>query len=336
MRVLITGGAGFIGCNAADRFLADGHDVTVLDNLSRPGSTANLDWLSRRHPTRRGPRGRPRCRCRPGPHPPWRPPDAVIHLAAQVAVTTSVQDPRSDFEINALGTLKRFGSGAPGGTDAVVLYASTNKVYGGLEDLRVVALTVATPSPSTRTASPNSGRWTSTRRTAVPRVRRTSTPATTRASTTCGPSCCGNRASMDARQFGMEDQGWVAWFVLAAMSGKPITIYGDGCQVRDVLFVDDLVAAYRAAIETPAAWGEIINVGGGGQPDVGLDRFRTDPRRTARPSDPGQLRDWRSGDQRIFVSDIRKAERLLNWKPTVAPKDGVRLLFEWAAAEAGA
>ena len=137
---------------------------------------------------------------------------------------------------------------------------------------------------------------------------------------------------MDARQFGMEDQGLVAWFVLAAMTGKPITIYGDGCQVRDVLFVDDLVAAYRAAIETPGGLGrDHQRWRRPGQ------RCRSGPISDRSSKNCSAVRsrsagDWRSGDQRIFVSDIRKAERLLNWKPTVAPKDGVRLLFEWAAA----
>jgi CDP-paratose 2-epimerase len=136
------------------------------------------------------------------------------------------------------------------------------------------------------------------------------------------------------RQFGMEDQGWVAWFVLAALSGKPITIYGDGRQVRDVLFVDDLIGAYRAAIATPAAWGQVFNIGGGPAHTMAVwSEFGPILEGLIGHPIPVTYDDWRPGDQRIFVSDVTKAERVLGWRPTTTREEGIRHLFEWAKAE---
>jgi CDP-paratose 2-epimerase len=338
MKILISGGAGFIGCNAAAALLADGHDVIVLDNLSRQGSDSNLEWLKRRHPGLRfveaDIRDADTISRRFGELGTL---DAVLHLAAQVAVTTSVVDPRLDFEINAAGTLNLLEATRAMSPNAAFIYASTNKVYGGLEALSVVQ---------------KDGRYQFADR---PLGISEEEPLDFHSPYGCSKGCAdqyvrdyGRIYSLRTvvlrqsciygrRQFGVEDQGWVAWFVLAALTGKPITIYGDGHQVRDVLFVDDLIEAYRAALTNPSAWGQIFNIGGGPRFTMAVwsDFGPILERLFGRPIDVA-FADWRPGDQRVYVSDVRKAERVLGWRPTTAPEDGIAKLYEWASTELGA
>lgn len=331
MRVLITGGAGFIGCNLADALSQAGDKVIVLDNLSRPGSEINLRWLQTNHPDLRFVQAN--IQNEPAVRTAIREAgqlDAVIHLAAQVAVTTSVLHPRLDFEINAQGTLNvleavRAAKGKP-----VVIFGSTNKVYGELSHLAVdeepnryvfrdrpfgigedEPLSFHSPYGCSKGAADqymlDYARIYGLR-TVVFRQ-----------------SCIYGR-----RQFGLEDQGWVAWFLRAALSDRPITIYGDGRQVRDVLFMDDLVRAYRAAIRTPAAWGQAFNIGGGPKFTMSVwAEFGPRLERLLGRSIPISYSAWRTGDQHIYVSDIRKAKRLLSWEPTTPPDQGIAELYEW-------
>ena len=334
--VFITGGAGFIGVNAADHFLRRGDSVTVYDNLSRRGGRANLDWLHAEHGSERlsvvEADIRDDARLTAGVA--AAAPDVVLHLAGQVAVTQSVVDPRGDFESNALGTfnlLEAVRHGAPG---AAVLYASTNKVYGGMEDVGIVRagdrygyadyphgipesfpLDFHSPYGCSKGAGDQYMRDYARiygLRTLVLRQ-----------------SCIYGR-----RQFGVEDQGWVAHFVIATVLNRPIAIYGDGMQVRDVLYVDDLLAAYQAGIDRmDDLRGEVLNLGGG--PDNTLSvwgEFGPLLEGLAGRPIPVQYGAWRPGDQRVFVADIRRAEALLGWQPRVSPAEGVARLYEWVAA----
>jgi CDP-paratose 2-epimerase len=333
VRILITGGAGFIGCNTADAFLADGHHVAVLDNLSRPGSELNLSWLRDRHPglefhqvdvqDTHAVAAALRAVASV---------DAVVHLAGQVAVTTSIADPRSDFQVNALGTLNVLEAVRAWARDAVVIYASTNKVYGNLEHLAVrqrdrryefadrpQGISEAEPLDFHSPYGCSKG--------AADQYVRDYARIYGMRTVVMRQSCIYGR-----RQFGMEDQGWVAWFVLAALAARPITIYGDGRQVRDVLFIDDLVRAYRAALRTPAAWGEVFNIGGGPRRTLSVwTEFGPLLERMLGREIPVTFADWRPGDQRVFVSDVRKAERLLGWSPTTSVEAGIAALCDWAA-----
>lgn len=335
MRILITGGAGFIGCNSADALWQEGHEVIILDNLSHPGSALNLAWLQQRHPTVPFFQADIRqCETIQNLLRQIAPLDAVIHLAAQVAVTTSVADPRLDFEVNALGTLNLLEAVRRITPEAVLLYASTNKVYGEIAHLDVVAaetryqyrdrpddVSEAEPLDFHSPYGCSKG--------AADQYVRDYARIYGLRTVVFRQSCIYGR-----RQFGLEDQGWVAWFVLAALSGRPITIYGDGRQVRDVLFVDDLVAAYRVTLHTPAAWGDIFNIGGGPRQTMSVwAEFGPMLERLLGQPIPVTYADWRPGDQRIFVSDVRKAERVLGWKPTTSLAEGIPALFEWAAAE---
>lgn len=338
-RIFITGGAGFIGCNSADHFLRQGAAVTVYDNLSRKGTPANLDWLRANH-------GGERLRFVQADLRDYEAlaaaieqaePDVVLHLAGQVAVTTSVVNPREDFEINALGTfnvLEAVRNHAPG---AAVLYASTNKVYGGMEEVGVIE---------------RGGRYGYAD---FPHGVPESYPLDFHSPYGCSKGA-GDQYTRDyariyglrtlvlrqsciygLRQFGVEDQGWVAHFVIAAVLGRPISIYGDGKQVRDVLFIDDLVRAYELGIERiDELSGEVLNLGGGPENTLAIwSEFGPMLSELAGRPIPVAYGPWRPGDQRVFIADIRRAEQLLGWRPRVSPAAGIRRLYDWVAANPG-
>lgn len=333
-RYLITGGAGFIGCNYVHRLLGREESVTVYDNLSRPGAQANVAWLRERHGADafhlivedvREPSGLAQA---------VQGVDVVVHLAGQTAVTTSVADPRSDFEDNALGTFNVLEAARRAGTRPIFLYASTNKVYGGMEDVAVVGqetryayrdlphgipetqpLDFHSPYGCSKGAGDQYVRDYA-RIYGLPTV-------VLRQSCIYGP-----------RQMGVEDQGWVAWFIIAAVTGQPIKIYGDGRQVRDVLFVDDLLDLYDAAIaHIDLAAGQIYNVGGGPERTMSVwAEFGPLLERLMGRSIPVSYADWRPGDQRVYVSDVRKARRELGWQPRVGVEAGICRLYDWVVA----
>ncbi len=326
--MLIVGGAGFIGVNAAQRFAAEGWRVTLFDNLSRKGAQSNLDWLRQRH-NLGFVAGDIRDREALEQIFAARPYDAVLHLAAQVAVTTSVVNPREDFEINALGTLNVLEAARQHSPQASLLFASTNKVYGKLEELQVVErdgrYTYADASGVAETQpldfhSPYGCSKGAADQYIVDYARIYGMNTTSfRQSCIYGP-----------RQFGVEDQGWVAWFAIAALLDKKLTIYGDGKQVRDVLHVDDLVRAYALAIENPQqARGQAFNIGGGPTETLSLlELIALLERRLGKKIAPG-FGDWRAGDQKVYVSDISRLERTLGWRPQIGVQDGVARLIDW-------
>ena len=331
MHYLITGGAGFIGANYTARLLQRGERVTIYDNLSRAGATRNLAWLRERF-------GADAFRLVEGDvrdaallAESVRGADVVVHLAAQVAVTTSVRHPRLDFEINALGTFNVLEAARLASQPPMVLYASTNKVYGGMEDVPVV-------EEETRYRYANLPHG-------VPETQPLDFHSPYGCSKGAGDQYVRDYARIygvptvvfrqsciyGTRQWGIEDQGWVAWFVIAAVTGKPITIYGDGKQVRDVLFVDDLLDAYDAAIaRREVVAGEVFNIGGGPANTISIWReFAPLLERLLGREIPVSYGDWRPGDQKVYISDIRKAARLLGWQPKVGVEEGVARLVEW-------
>jgi CDP-paratose 2-epimerase len=329
MKLLITGGAGFIGINSADYFLAQGHDVTILDNLSRKGSSENLEWIQNKYPQVNfvlanitkdqnvvddAVVGM----------------DAVIHLAAQVAVTTSVTDPRSDFEINALGTFNVLESMRLNNPRAHLVYASTNKVYGGMEEVKVTEETdkyvyqdYKNGIPETENLDFHSPYGCS--KGAADQYVRDYARIYGMKSTVFRQSCI-----YGTRQFGIEDQGWVAWFTIASILDRSIKIYGNGKQVRDVLFVEDLVRAYEIAIKSPdKSAGKIFNIGGGPHNTLSLLQLLTLLERLNGKKIKFTFHDWRPGDQPVFICDIDKAKIELGWKPKVDYSNGVEKLFTW-------
>lgn len=328
---LITGGAGFIGSNYVNRLLQRGETVTIFDNLSRAGAVRNIRWLKEVYgekgvdlvlgdvrETEQVARAAKQA-------------DVIVHLAAQVAVTTSVTHPREDFEINALGTFNTLEAARLSGRNPLFLYASTNKVYGGMDDVAIV-------EESTRYRYAD-----------FPEGISESQPLDFHSPYGCSKGA-GDQYVRDyariygmptvvfrqsciygPRQYGIEDQGWVAWFVIAALTGKSISIYGDGKQVRDILFVEDLLNAYDAAIENPSvSSGQVYNIGGGAKNVLSVwTEFQPILERLiGKPLDVS-WGDWRPGDQKVYVSDIRKASRDLKWAPKVSVEEGIEKLFRW-------
>lgn len=332
-KYVITGGAGFIGCNAAHRFIQAGHDVVVVDNLSRKGGAANLDWL-------RGfgaftfvqadLRDAAAIRAVFEQH---RDVEAVAHLAGQVAVTTSVINPREDFECNALGTFNVLEAIRESGQKPLVIYSSTNKVYGGMEEIaideradRYVYRDYPLGIPETITLDFHSPYGCS--KGAADQYIRDYSRIYGIPTVVMRQSCI-----YGYRQFGVEDQGWVAWFVIASVLGRPITIYGDGKQVRDVLFIEDLVDAYQTAIaRRDDVAGKVFNIGGGPEFTMSVwKEFGPMLEELLGRAIPVSYGDWRPGDQPVYVSDIRKAEKELGWRPKTSVREGVAKLFHWVS-----
>ena len=333
-KFLVTGGAGFVGCNYVHRLLGRGDQATVYDNLSRRGTEANVTWLREQH-------GAGSFRLVVGDVCDYealadaaRGVDVVVHLAGQTAVTTSVADPRSDFEDNALGTFNALEAARHAGTNPIFLYSSTNKVYGGMEDVEVTELETGCAYRDFPLGIPETwpldfhSPYGCSKGTGDQYVRDYARiyglpTVVLRQSCIYGP-----------RQMGVEDQGWVAWFIIAAVTGQRITIYGDGKQVRDVLFVDDLLDVYDAAIaHIDVAAGQVYNVGGGAANTMSVwAEFSPMLERLMERPIPVSYGGWRPGDQRIYVSNICKAERELGWRPRVRVEEGIRRLYEWVAA----
>jgi CDP-paratose 2-epimerase len=335
--ILVTGGAGFIGCNIADRFAGEGHEVIVFDALSRPGVHRNLEWLKNRHGSRitsivadirdEDEVARAAADAK-----------AVFHMAAQVAVTTSLVDPREDFEVNLKGTLNLLDAIRLRGEPVPVIFASTNKVYGDLGDLDIGErddryfprgalaasgigedrpLDFHTPYGCSKGAADQY---------VLDYARSYGIP-----SVVFRMSCIYGR-----RQMGTEDQGWVAHFLIRALDGEPITIYGDGRQVRDVLDVGDAVDAYvRALDRIERVAGNAFNLGGGPANAISLLELIDEIGAITGRKVALEFEDWRQGDQRWYVSNTAKARSALGLKQPADWREGVARLADWLAGERG-
>jgi CDP-paratose 2-epimerase len=329
--VLITGGAGFIGTNLADRLLRGGRPVRIYDNLSRPGAERNLRWLRAAHGARvqveqADVQSTPRLREALADV------GTVFHFAAQVAVTTSLADPRDDFAVNAAGTLNLLELIRETDRRIALVFTSTNKVYGALDDIPLVASTTRyDPAADLRgidEARPLSfhSPYGCSKGTADQYVldyaRGYGVDATVfRMSCIYGP-----------HQYGTEDQGWVAHFLIRAQQEVPITIYGDGKQVRDLLYVDDLIDAFLLAEDhLPEIAGQAFNIGGG--PDNTISLCELVERISALNGDAPEIAygPWRAGDQRWYVSDPSKFERATGWRAKTNIEQGIRQLHQWIA-----
>ncbi len=337
MTWLITGGCGFVGANLADTLLRTGQEVFILDNLSRVGSRDNLAWLRARHGSD------------------WRfveadirdeqtiarlvreaKPRAVAHLAGQVAMTTSIENPRGDFETNALGTLNVIEAVRQHSPATIVLHSSTNKVYGSLEHLRcgetetryflsdypdgldeTLPLDGHSPYACSKLAADQYVRD-YYRMYGIPTV------------------VFRHSSMYGGRQFATYDQGWIGWFCLKAQemadpTAPPFTISGTGKQVRDVLHADDLVAAYVKAVEgAERIAGQIYNIGGGRANSLSLLEFFDLLEALMGVKMRFRRLDWRPADQKVFIADYRKAQRDFGWHPTVGTRAGILSVLEWS------
>ncbi len=336
--VLVTGGAGFIGCNIADRLAGTGHNVLVYDALVRPGVETNLAWLKSKHGNRIA-----------SVHADIRDEDrlieaarnakAVFHMAAQVAVTTSLVEPRDDFEINIRGTLNILDALRKRGDRTPLIFASTNKVYGDLADINFPLegdqyvpadadirahgigenrpLDFHTPYGCSKGAADQY---------VLDYARSYDMPtAVMRMSCIYGP-----------RQMGTEDQGWVAHFLIRALEGRAITLYGDGYQVRDILDVSDAVDAYMAVwANIERVSGRAFNLGGGPANAVSLRVLLAHMGELLGREVEVTFEDWRAGDQRYFVADTRAIRGTLDLSEAKGWHRGVAELAQWLSDARG-
>ena len=334
---LITGGAGFIGSNYARRLLQRGESVTIFDNLSRKGGDDNLKWLEKEIGKQSFDFIEGDVRDLDAVKKVVEGQDVIVHLAAQVAVTTSVVDPQTDFSINANGTFNVLEAARLHGRRPVMIYASTNKVYGGLEDLKIVE----EPTRYSIQKYPNG----------INEDRGLDFHSPYGCSKGCGDQYMHDYARIydiptvvfrqsciyGTRQFGVEDQGWVAWFIIAVILGKQIKIYGDGKQVRDLLFIEDLLDAYDAAVaQKEKSRGQIFNIGGGLDNSISIwyefSKILADIHGQEIPT---ELHNWRPGDQKVYVSDITKIKQQLGWSPKIDVKTGIQTLYNWVKENKG-
>ena len=329
MKILITGGCGFIGSNAALSFAQEGHEVVLLDNMSRRGSAENRAWLLSEgidHLHEIDIRDAASMATVIASEKP----DVVLHLAAQVAVTTSVDDPREDFEVNALGTFNLLEAIRESCPEAIVIYASTNKVYGDLDGLEVEDcgesyLLAGGKGVTEQQLLDFHSPYGCSKGAADQYVVDYSRIYGLR-SVSLRQSCI-----YGPRQFGVEDQGWVAWFCIAAELGKSVTVYGNGKQSRDLLHVDDLVDAYRSIVShADNVAGEAFNVGGGNERVLSVNQLVNI---LGNDLHDVSYAEERPGDQKVFVSDNSKMKLATGWTPNIRVDAGVASLREWIAAK---
>lgn len=330
-KILVTGGAGFIGSNLCHRLLTNDHEVIVYDNMSRSGTKHNLEWLRAHHNSHRLQLFQSDLadyeallRAADGVQ-------QVFHLAGQVAVTTSVTNPRKDFYDNALGTFNVLEAARNVGDTPIFIYASTNKVYGEMEQ-------VAITEGETRYCYSD-----------LPKGISESMPLDFHSPYGCSKGA-GDQYVRDYyrmyglrtvvmrqsciygfRQYGIEDQGWVAWFMIAALKRRPITIYGDGKQVRDILFIEDLLDAYEmVANNIDVCAGQIYNVGGGPNNTLAIwSEFGPILEDLLQAKITVQYHGWRPGDQQVYISDISKLKEALGWEPKISTLVGLCQLYTW-------
>jgi CDP-paratose 2-epimerase len=337
---VVTGGCGFIGIHCVKRLLEEGYSVLCIDNLSRRGAQANLDWITgypkrlagsldfdqtdiryfqdlesafRKHVHRHGT------------------PEVVIHEAAQVAVTQSVAQPRIDFETNALGTFNVLEAVRRTCPDATVIFASTNKVYGSLANVEVCELgeryefgTLKAGISSYHPLDPHTPYGCS--KCAADQYMRDYSRIYGLRTLVFRQSCV-----YGTRQFGQEDQGWVSWFAIAASLHGDINVYGSGKQLRDLLWIDDLLDAYWMAwcSGVPA---RVFNIGGGPENTLSVVELLHVLKELA-PCEISKIRirrfSVRPGDQLVYVSDISDLTQQLGWRPKISPRRGVERLWNW-------
>jgi len=315
-RVLITGGAGFLGVNAAIHLIKSGWYVTLLDNLSRPGTERNLKWVITRYPNLVT-FVKEDVRNAAGLAEHVRKQDAVLHLAAQVAVTTSLVDPNTDFDVNARGTLNVLEAVRLHNREAPFVFASTNKVYGKLGKNNS-ACKETQPLDFHSPYGCSKG--------AADQYVRDYSRCFDMNTVVLRQSCI-----YGAHQYGTEDQGWVAHFVHSILKDRHLTIYGDGTQVRDLLDARDLSALYALVIDKIAITrGEVYNVGGGTENQRNLLEVIDQIGELTGRKPQFSFADWREGDQAYYVSDNTKAREQLGWEPNIDFDRGLRDLIGWA------
>lgn len=332
-KALVTGGAGFIGSNLVARLLSDNWKVYLFDNLSRKGTKHNLEWIRKKGNNSNLIIAIEDVRDEKQVSKYVRKADVIFHLAAQVAVTSSVDNPKEDFDINAGGTLNVLEAARLSKQKPQVIFASTNKVYGALDYAKYkagktryiclsylngineeVSLDLHSPYACSKGTADNYVKD-------YGRIYGLNT-VVFRQSCIYGP-----------RQFGIVDQGWMGYIAALAVKGKQVTFFGDGKQVRDALYVDDLINAFLMATKSPKQIsGEVFNIGGGVDNTFSLGEYINYLQDKLKKKVSVIKKSWRPGDQKVFISDNTKLNNTLGWKPKISVDDGSGRLLEWIEA----
>jgi CDP-paratose 2-epimerase len=338
VKILVTGGAGFIGSNLSHHYLNKGHEVIVFDNLSRKGTEKNLEWLNANHKKNltfiKGDIRNFDSLLDASKYA-----DMIFHTAAQVAVTTSVKNPREDFEINALGTFNVLEAARQNSTDPIIIFCSTNKVYGN--NVNIISIVEKErryefSDPKFTDGIPEDFSTDANEHTPYGSSKYAADVFMRDFSAVYGMKTVTFRCSCiyGIRQFGNEDQGWVAYFTISSILKKPIIIYGDGKQVRDILFIDDLVNAFDTASESiNKTKGYVFNIGGGPNNTISLLELINLLEKLTGNKIKFNFEDWRPFDQKIYVSDIKKAKKTFGWRPNITKEEGIKKLFDWINSE---
>jgi len=329
--ILITGGCGFIGTNAANYYLKKGYKVISLDNLSRAGSQQNLAWLKKTGRNfvfvKADIRNNKKILEIFKKHKP----NLILHLAAQTTMVTSVTNPREDFEINAIGTFNVLEAMRLGSPKASLIYSSTNKVMGALTDIPVREKEKRYVFKNIKAVSEKF-------------------PLDFHGPYGCSKGC-GDQYTIDyarifglntvvfrqsgiygPHQFGIEEQGWLAWFCNALLFNKPVTIFGNGKQVRDVLYVDDLIRAYDSVLKNiKKTRGKAYTIGGGQKFSLSIWELFDILEKLSGKKFNYSFDTWRPGDQKIYISDLTSAKKDFGWSPKISPKEGLKRLYNWIA-----
>jgi len=339
MKVFVTGGAGFIGSHIAEHYAKEGHEVTVFDNLSRANLLNrkikdvfyNWNYLKTSYPKINLVKGDVRemhdLLLRMKGH------DTVFHTAAQTAVTSSTTDPETDFTSNALGTFNVLEAARQNDIKSI-MYCSTNKVYGNNVNK------VGVNEGETRYSFEDKFKNGIPETFSIDHCEHTPYGCSKLAGdlyTQDYGHLYGMKTGIfrmsciyGTRQLGVEDQGWVAWFVIATLLDKPITIFGDGKQVRDILYVKDMVNAYDLFLKSKIKSG-VFNLGGGPEKTMSLLELLEIIRKLTGKKINPKFSDWRPCDQKVYISDITKAREKLCWEPKISPEKGVKELIQWAS-----
>jgi CDP-paratose 2-epimerase len=329
---LITGGCGFVGVNLADRLLAEGRRVMVFDNLSRSGVENNLEWLRNKYPDRL------KIMVADIRHPEEvklavEQASMIFHFAAQVAVTTSLVDPFYDFDVNAAGTLNLLEAIRHSSHQPPIIFTSTNKVYGDLEDVHMIRNgSRYYPADEQLRQSGISEKRNLDFHSPYGCTKGVADQYVLDYARTFGLKSVVFRMSCiyGPHQYGNEDQGWVAHFLIQALKGNPITLYGDGMQVRDILFVEDLVNAFLLAEKNIGNLsGHAFNIGGGVDNTISLLELLELIGQITGKKPKINFEDWRASDQKYYVADFAKFSGATDWKPAVGTREGVARLCEW-------
>ena len=339
MKILVTGGGGFVGSHVAEYYARRGDEVVVFDNLSRAellnksieGRLYNWNYLREKYPKVKLVNGdirNPEDLKASGAEV-----DVILHTAAQVAVTTSLKNPRTDFEINTLGTFNALEVARA--NDAYVVYTSTNKVYGeNVNSIPVVEKETRYEfsDPTYKNGIPEDFSTDLTGHSPYGCSKLAADAYVQDYAHTYGLKTGVFRMSCiyGERQFGVEDQGWMAWFVIATLTSKPVTIYGDGKQVRDVLHVDDLVEAFDKFLRASLKH-EVCNIGGGPSNSLSLIELLGLLKKLTGKTPSLTYTDWRPADQKVYISNISRAKEIMNWVPKVTPSEGVGRLIKWVS-----